>query len=86
MPIPLESVFPEPRLLIFADPKKPSLNDQAVIMAENQISKIDQFNITDGLALLIGCYYVFFVNYPTPSAAASGFLLFVQEMLLEIQD
>ena len=55
-------------------------------MAENQIiSKIDQFNITDGLALLIGCYYVFFVNYPTPSAA-SGFLLFVQEMLLEIQE
>jgi hypothetical protein len=73
-------------LLIFADLENPSPNDRdkGLIIAENSVVlQMDKFNIIEGLTVLIGCYYIFHLSYPK-SSVAGGFLLFVQEILLEM--
>ena len=76
-----EKWFPEPRLIIFADVG--SSTAQGFIVAEKQILfEVDDFSVIKGITCLIVTYYVFNVKYPK-SLAASSFLLFIQEYLLE---
>jgi hypothetical protein len=46
---------------------------------------MNEFDITEGLTLLIASFYVFHISYPT-SSSAGGFLLFIQEILLELPE
>ena len=80
--------YAEPHLLIFPDLENPSPNDRdkGLIIAENSVVlQMDKFNIVEGLTVLIGCYYIFHLSYPK-SSAAGGFLLFVQEILLQMPE
>ena len=80
-----EKVFPEPRLVIFANQENMN-GAQGVLVAEKEVLlSIENFTIIKGLTLLMAVYYVFFVGYPK-STAASSFLLFVQKFLLGIKD
>ena len=57
---------------------------QGFIVVEREILlEVEEFNILEGLVALIATYYVFHVNYPK-SGPASGVLLFIQEVLMNM--
>lgn len=76
-----EKVFPEPRLIIFT--REETIKDaQGMIIVENEVLlDIEKFDVLAGLISLIATYYIFDVSYPK-LAAATNFLLFLQEVLM----
>ena len=54
-------------------------------MAEREVLfdvDVKEFSVVDGLIALLAAYYVFYIKYPK-STPAAGFLLFLQEMILD---
>ena len=61
------------------------VNSQGLIIAEKELLfevDINGFSVVDGLIALLAAYYIFYVKYPK-STPAAGFLLFLQEIILE---
>ena len=61
------------------------MNSQGVIVAEKEVLFdviVNGFSVVDGLIALLAAYYVFYVKYPK-STPAAGFLLFLQEIILD---
>ncbi len=77
-----KKVFPEPRLVIFCQAGR-IREGQALIIVENEVMfEITDFNVFNGLVSLIGAYYALDIAYPQ-SASACGLLLYIQEGLME---
>jgi len=77
-----EKNFTEPRLVIFRD-KTNLMNSQGMIVAEKEVLfDVVVVSVVDGLIALLAAYYVFYVRYPK-STPATGFLLFLQEIILD---
>ncbi len=75
--------FTEPRLVIFTS-KIENSSTQGFILAEKTLFfEVPEFTVVNGIVSLIAAYYCYYVNYPKP-VAARMFLLFVQEILLEL--
>ena len=72
----------EPRLVVFNDQSTPK---QEFIVAEKEVLfEITDFTIGEGLTCLLATYYTLYISYPK-SAVAADELLFIQEMLLEVE-
>lgn len=72
-----EKLFPEPRLIVFTTEGGRLKEAQGMIVVENEILfEIENFNIVSGLTSLIASYFVFDVSYPKPTTV-SNFLLFI---------
>ena len=80
-----EKVFAEPRLIIFVSMAHPEAAQGFVIAEKEILLQINNFTVIRELIILIAIYYVFYVGYPK-SIPARGFLLFIQEVLLEKKD
>ena len=72
----------EPRLVAFHDQRGPN---QGFIVAEKEmIFETTNFTVAEGLACLLATYYTPYISYPK-SAVAADELLFIQEMLLQVE-
>ena len=63
----------------------PSNAEGLIIAEKTMLLKFDKFTICKGLLFLIALYYVYYINYPN-SCPASGLLLFIQEVLLDVHE
>ena len=78
-----EKTFMEPRLVVFHDYEKKC--NQGFIIAEQEVLfEVTGFTIIEGLVSLIATYYSFYISYPKSNIAADE-LLFIQEVLLEVE-
>ena len=75
-----EDTFAEPRLAIFRE------SNQGMIVAERSVLfEVTEYSVPEAIISLLAAYYAYHVSYPN-SALASSFLLFMQEILLGIED